>query len=86
MLTNILKSSRSFISKYKDQGPDALTDCHNQPEFQEILKNLNPFKKESLGIRSNNDSDYFKKGKISYFKISEDNDMSVGVFCLSKGT
>ncbi len=86
MLKSFVKSIRDFIAIYLEKGIEVLLNCQDYPECHEILSNLKQLDKESFGIRSNNLSNFFKEGKISYFNIMEDNSMCIGVFCLAKGT
>ena len=86
MITNLLKSVATFSSKYKSASSSILANCDQLPEFQQLINTLRNVKPEHVGIKPNDLNLYFKRDRISFFKIFETNDFTVGVFCLSRGT
>ncbi len=86
MIKNLLKSSKSFLNRYLKEGVDVLINCETCPEFKEVMSNFKLMRKENVGMYENNHHEYFLKDSISFLKITEDENLSMGVFCLSKGT
>lgn len=85
MLKSIVQSAKEFLEKYAEFGTEALINCRDFASFQAMLNDLKQLTKEDLGIRTNNHTEFFKEGRISYFNIIENDNLCVGVFCLSKG-
>lgn len=85
MLKSIIKSSESLIAKYIKEGVDVLVNCSDQTEYAEIIANLKLLEIVDLGLRKSDFEENFRNHKVSYYNIIEDNNMSIGVFCLAKG-
>lgn len=86
MIKNLLKSSNAFLNRYLKEGIDVLNNCERYSEFNEVISNFKEVRKENLGIRDNNLHEYFLKDNITFFKLTESENLSMGVFCLAKGT
>jgi len=85
MITNLIRAASIFSSHYRTSGISFLNNCQNLAEFQQIISQLEAVKAENLGLRPSELSTYFRKGRTTYFKVYENPDFSMGVFCLSKG-
>lgn len=85
MLKDILKHSKEFVEKYEQEGAKMLQNCDDYMEYNKLLEQLKRFELENLQLRGNGVSDCFKRAKISYFNIVEEDSRSIGVFCLAKG-
>jgi len=85
MITNLLRHTSLFSSRYKTAGVPVLNNCQDLPEFQSLITHLNQVHAEHVGLAPANLSNYFKKGRTTFFKIEQNQDFSIGVFCLSKG-
>ena len=86
MISNLIKYTKAFTQIYERQGVEALINCSKIEQFQDLVNHIKLIKAEHVGIYEKDRSIFFKKGKISYFNITEDSDVSIGVFCLSAGT
>ena len=86
MINRLIKLALEFVDKYKSEGPSLLVNCHQKQEFQTLLDHVKGINSSHLGIQTNNMSKYFESSSVSYFNIIEEQDISIGVFCLAQGT
>jgi len=85
MITNLLRHTSIFSSRYKTAGIPSLNNCQDIPEFQSLLNHVKQVHAENVGLIPANIPTYFRKGRTTFFKIEQNADFSIGVFCLSKG-
>jgi len=85
MSNRLVKLALELVEKYKANGPSILVNCQQCPEFQTLMDHVKGIKPEQLGIKVNEIKSYLEKSQISYFNIIEDQDISIGVFCIAKG-
>jgi hypothetical protein len=86
MINHLTNSAANFIKKYHSEGASVLTECHLVPEFQELVEIVKEIGPEHFGMKQSNYGEFFKKNSISYLKIVESTEISIGVFYMSKGT
>ena len=86
MIPKLISSAEAILQRYAQEGSDMLINCQKYPEFDEVIANLKATEAKNVGITPENYNQHFAKGKVSYFNLREDNDLCIGVFCLSKGT
>jgi hypothetical protein len=85
MVSRLVKLALDLAEKYKASGPSLLVNCHQCPEFLKLLDHVKGIKPEQVGINSNSLKKALSQSHISYFNIIEDQDISIGVFCISRG-
>jgi len=86
MITTLLDLVGNLVQEYKTHGTSIFLNATSVPQFNQLVEQLSKIDLHHVGIDSDNPHEYFKKDCTHYFNILEEQDFSVGVFCLGKGS
>lgn len=85
MITTLLELVGNLVQEHQTHGPSILQNPTAIPQFNQLSEHLSKIDLQHVGIDLDNLDCYFKKDANTYFNILEEQEFSVGVFCLTKG-
>lgn len=86
MINHLKKLLADFLKRYHSEGASVLINCHLITEFQKLVEAVKEMTHEHFGLNKSTYDEFFKKDTVSYLKILETPEISVGVFCMAQGT